>query len=286
MFGFYEKMNCMNINWKIFFINIYILKIILILLVTLFVINLKAQNDTIVPIDKDPEELLKDLDLRKFPQPGFNLWTDKFSGHWAGFDIGFNAFINKDYSGYDKRFLDNDVFRSNSAFINLFQKNFGLQRNRNAIGLVTGLGLHLQSYRLDDNTTLKRLEDGTIEPRILIFDQNQKSKLSVISLIVPLLNEYQIRVNRYDNRIYVAGGLYGGLRLGSHTKIKYRSEGKKEKLKVPGHYSLQDFKYGVMVRAGYRWINFFATYELVPFFKEDKGPHLIPVTFGVSLISL
>ena len=103
---------------------------------------------------------------------------------------------------------------------------------------------------------------------------------------MPLLNEYQIRMNRYDNRIYIAGGIYGGLRLVSHTKIKYRSEGKKEKLKIPGNYSLQDFKYGVMVRTGYRWINLFATYEVVPFFKEDKGPHLIPVTFGISLISL
>ena len=93
-------------------------------------------------------------------------------------------------------------------------------------------------------------------------------------------------MNQYNNRIYVSGGFYGGLRIGSHTKIKYRSEGKKEKLKTPGHYSLQDFKYGMMIRAGYRWINVFATYELVPLFKGEKGPRLTPVTVGITLINL
>jgi hypothetical protein len=75
-----------------------------------------------------------------------------------------------------------------------------------------------------------------------------------------------------------------GVRLTSHTKIKYRKE-QKEKLKVPDHYSLQDFKYGLMFRTGYRWINVFATYELTPLFKNDKGPHLTPFTFGITLIS-
>ena len=256
------------------------------LLLPLFVVvAARAQNDTIVPIDKHPEEILKNLDLRVYQQPGFNLWNDPFSGHWAGFDFGFNTFVNEDYSDYSFSFLENDLLRSNSAFINLIQKNAGLQRNRNTIGLVTGLGLQLQSYRLDKNTTLTRNPDGTIEPQMLFFDFNQKSKLSIVSLIVPLLAEFQVPVNHYNNRIYISGGLYGGIRLGSHTKIKYRSEGKKEKLKTPGHYSLQDIKYGLMVRTGYRWINFFATYDLVPLFKDGMGPELTPVTFGITLIS-
>jgi hypothetical protein len=77
--------------------------------------------------------------------------------------------------------------------------------------------------------------------------------------------------------------MYMGIRLMSHTKIKYRKE-QKEKLKVPDHYSLQDFKYGFMIRTGYRWVNFFATYEITPFFKEGKGPELTPFTFGVTLL--
>ncbi|HZH72246.1 MAG TPA: hypothetical protein VFD91_07125 [Mariniphaga sp.] len=271
--------------WKENFPISFIGKGYLMLFSIFVVLTARGQNDSIVPIDKDPEELLKNLDLRLYDQTGFNLWNDSFSGHWSGFDFGFNVLLNEDYSGYDRPFMDNDVLRSNSAFINLLQLNIGLQRNRNTIGLVSGIGLQLQSYRLDKNTTINRLPDGSIEPQSLYFDHNQKSKFSIISLTVPLLAEFQIPLDHYKNRIYLSGGMYGGIRLGSHTKIKYRSEGKKEKLKTPGHYSLQDIKYGFMVRAGYRWINVFATYDLVPLFKEDKGPELTPLTFGVTLLS-
>jgi hypothetical protein len=260
-------------------------KVLLAAVFIFFSISLFAQTDTIVPVDKDTEKILRKIDIRELTRHGFNFWQDDFSGNWAGFDFGFNLFLNPDYTGYTFDFMENDVFRSNSTYINLIQQSFGLQRNRNTVGLVTGIGLHLESYRLGGNVTLQRLENDKIEPRILEFDQNQKSKLSLISLYVPLLAEFQVPLNHYENRIHFSGGLYGSLRVSSQTKIKYRVDRKKEKLKTSDHYSLSDFKYGLMVRAGYRWFNVFATYEPSPFFKEEKGPDLTPVTFGVTLIS-
>lgn len=240
------------------------------------------EADTIVAVDQSPRKILRKIDIRKME---FNFWQDNFKGHWAGVDFGFNDFLNPDYSGYDMEFMENDLLRSNSTYINIFQHSIGLQRNRNTIGLVTGIGLHLQSYRLDKNTTIRRNENGRIEPEILYFEQNQKSKLSIVSLMVPLLVEFQVPINHYENRLYFSGGFFGGVRLSSHTKVKYRIDGKKEKLKVPGHYAIHDFKYGMMVRAGYRWINVFATYDLIPLFKDNKGPELTPFTFGFTLIS-
>ncbi|SHF78568.1 Outer membrane protein beta-barrel domain-containing protein [Mariniphaga anaerophila] len=255
------------------------------LVLTLCTLSLKAQQDTIVPVKKDPEKILRKTNIRNFTHNGFNFWYDKFSGHWAGIDFGFNMLVNPDYTGYSSEFMENDVFRSNTTYLNIIQQSIGLQKNRNTIGLVTGLGLQLKSYRLERNTTIQRLDNGRIEPQTLYFDHNQKSKLSVVSIVVPLLAEFQIPVNHYKNRLFISGGAYGGIRIDSHTKIKYRADGKKEKLKTPGHYSLQDFSYGLMIRTGYRWINLFATYDLVPLFKEDKGPELTPVTFGITLIS-
>ncbi len=257
--------------------------IITFILSILSVRPLSARNDTIVPVDKDPEELLRNIDLKEFTQHGFNFWSDDFSGSWAGIDLGFNTFLNADYSEYSTPFMKPDLFRSNSTYINLVQQSIGLQANRNTIGLVTGIGLQLQSYRLERNTTIRELETGRIEPKTLVFDQNQKSKLSIVSLTVPLLAEFQIPVQNYQDRIHLSAGLYGGLRLSSHTKIKYRLDGKKEKLKTPGTYSLRDFKYGIMARAGYKRVNLFATYELVPLFQESMGPALTPFTFGITL---
>jgi hypothetical protein len=243
------------------------------------------EPDTIIPVKQNPEKLLRKIDVRKITQNGFNFWYDDFSGHWAGVDFGFNTFVNKDYTGYNFKFMDNDVFLSNSTFINFFQQSIGVQHNRNTIGLVTGLGLHLQSYRLNQSTSIQRGENDVIEPITLYFDQNQKSKLSIISATVPLLAEFQIPLNDYKNRVYISAGIYGSYRINSHTKIKYRIDHKKEKLKVPDHYSLQDFRYGIMLRTGYRRINLFATYDLVPLFKSEKGPELTPFTFGFTVLS-
>lgn len=241
------------------------------------------QSDTIVTVHKNPEKILRKIDIKKVARNGLNFWQDDFSGHFAGVDFGFNMFLNEDYSGYETEFMDNDVFRSNSAYFNFMQQSIGLQQKRNFIGLVTGLGLHLQSYRLPDNITIGQDFNGKIYPRELFFDSNQKSKLSVVSLTVPLLSEFQIPVNHYDNRIYISAGLLGSLRLSSHSKIKYKGD-QKEKLKVEDDFSIHTFKYSIMCRAGYRWINVFATYDLVPFFKEDKGPELTPFTFGITLM--
>ncbi|MFW6257276.1 MAG: outer membrane beta-barrel protein [Prolixibacteraceae bacterium] len=263
----------------------YLFRTFLFLLFICFTLITNSQElDTIVPIDKDPEEILKNIDPREIVQDEFSLWEDNFSGHWAGVHFGFNTFLNRDYSGYASEFMQNDFWRSNSMYINIVQQSLGLQRIRNTTGLVTGLGLHLQSYRLDKNTTIERTENGRIEPRFLYFNQNQKSKLSLVSLIVPLLAEFQIPINHYENRFYIAIGPYASFRLNTHTKIKYRSN-QKEKLKIPGYYSIPDFKYGLIFRTGYRRVNLFATYELVPLFHENKGPVLHPFTVGFTLLN-
>lgn len=274
----------MNIVKPLKTLEQFLLRFFIILILTgCAYIALSQKSDTIVPVNKDPEKLLRGINPREITKGGFNFWQDDFSGHWAGVDFGFNTFLNTDYSGYETEFMQPDLFRSNSAYINIIQQSIGLQRNRNTIGLVTGFGLHFQSYRLNKSTTIHKAANGNIEPRFLYFDQNQKSKFSMFSLIIPLLAEFQIPINHYENRLFISAGPFVSFRLSSHTKIKYRSD-RKEKLKVPGHYSIQDLKHGVMIRTGYRWINLFATYDLIPLFKDNKGPEITPFTFGITLI--
>ena len=243
-----------------------------------------AQNQDSIPESAvNSDKALKRIHLRQITKNGFNFWQDDFTGHWAGVDFGFNMLLNPDYTGYTSEFMEIDELRSNSAYFNVLQQSIGLQRNRNKIGLVTGLGLHLQSYRLNDNTTIVRDENGVIQPETLVAYDNQKSKLALISFMVPLLLEFQVPVNHYDNRIYFSAGAYGEVKLNSHTKVKYKID-QKEKLKVVDHFSLRDFRYGLMVRTGYRSVNLFATYDLVPLFRDERGPELTPFTVGITLI--
>jgi len=39
------------------------------------------------------------------------------------------------------------------------------------------------------------------------------------------------------------------------------------------------------MRAGYRDIQLFGNFDLLPLFKKDMGPRVTPVTFGLTLLS-
>lgn len=246
---------------------------------------IKAQNtDSIVPVHEDAEKLLRDVRIVQVPPTVETIWRERFKGHLAGVDFGFNMFLNENYTGYETDFMQNDVLHSNSVYVNFFQQSIGIQRMRNTIGFVTGIGLHLYNYRLDKNTTIKRDANNVIQPVPNNFANIKKSNLAIMELLVPLLAEFQIPVDNYENRIYISAGMYGGVKLTSHTKVKYKLE-RNEKLKVVDHFSIRDFNYGLMVRTGYRWVNLFATYDLVPLFRDNRGPELTPFTFGITLIS-
>jgi len=242
-------------------------------------------TDTIVPLKGNPEDILRNIRLKTFSGKGFNYWQDKFSGHWMGVDFGFNMLVNADYSGYDSEFLKNQVFNSNSLHLNIIHQSIGLQRLRNNIGMVIGFGFVMQEYRFDDNTTITKNAEGVIVPLTFNISENQKSKLYVYSLVVPLLFEYQVPVENYKSRYYISAGMFTGYRVGSHIKINYELA-EKEKLKRLGDFSLQNFKYGLMARTGYRWFNVFAMYEFSTLFKKDMGPELAPFTFGITLLPL
>jgi hypothetical protein len=263
-----------------------ILPIFLTLLVTSAI--LAQENDSIVVIKSPSARLSGLIDIQDLVNEGYNYWEEEFEGHWSGVELGIGGFLSCDYSMYsqeEKNFLDNDLLRSNALNINIIQYSKGIQRNRKTIGLVTGAGLSFQSYRLDNKTTITTDENRKVHPQTLFFESSQKSKLSSLYLEIPLLIEFQIPVSNLANHLYFSAGLIGSKRLETHTKIKYRIDGKREKLKSPGDYSIEDYRVSGTVRFGYRWINLFSTFDLVPFFEEFKGPKCYPFTVGVKLIT-
>ncbi|HKJ41686.1 MAG TPA: hypothetical protein VKA27_06295 [Sunxiuqinia sp.] len=218
---------------------------------------------------------------------GFNYWNEKFSGHWSGIYFGFNGLAKADYSMYDADdagFLDVNLWRSTVVNLNLLQFSKGLQHNRNTIGVVTGLGMEVQTYFLDRNTSIEKGENR-IEPVHLFYDSNQKSKLSSFYLSVPFLVEFQIPVSNYGNRFYISAGVVANKRLSTQTKVKYRKNNKKEKLKTPDDYYMNDIRFSGTIKIGYRWINLYATYDLQQLFQDSRGPEVFPYSFGVALIS-
>lgn len=210
-----------------------------------------------------------------------NDHRNKFDGHWASFDIGVNGFTDENYSLYGgQQFMELNQSKSLEVNLNFLEYNIGLQQNKKNIGLVTGMGISYNNYKFDNPITIKKV-NGMVEPISLNADDLEKSKLTVAYLTIPLLLEFQIPVNDHSNSLFIAGGIEGGLNIGSHTKVKWDDSKEKER----GGFNLNPFKYAAICKVGLNDISLYATYNLSPLFKENRGPGLTPFSIGISFIN-
>ncbi len=205
---------------------------------------------------------------------------DRFNGHWEGIEFGFNAFDKPDYSMYapaDKDFMSLNQGKSLEFDLNFYELNIGLAKNY--VGLVSGMGLSFNNYRFENPYTLQKGQLMT-EPLALDPENLSKTKLAISYLNVPLLLEFQVPVNHNEGRLFVNAGIIGGVKIGSHTKVKYGD--KKDKNR--DGFNLNSFTYAATARIGYKDICLFAKYSLTPLFQSGKGPELTPFTIGISFL--
>ena len=84
---------------------------------------------------------------------------EKFKGHWAGCDIGFNGYMTSGFSTdlpSDALFMDLNASKSVTFSINFLQYNIGLQKHKNNFGMVLGAGWTFYNYRTDQPYTFER----------------------------------------------------------------------------------------------------------------------------------
>ncbi|PKP39600.1 MAG: hypothetical protein CVT98_01195 [Bacteroidetes bacterium HGW-Bacteroidetes-15] len=210
-----------------------------------------------------------------------------FKGHWAGFEWGFNGFMDPNHSinmKDDLKFMELRQGRSWNINLNIMQYSLGFGTDK--IGLVTGLGFEFNDYHFRNQTSIK-VSDGITVVDSFYIDNNlnvTKTKLSTSHLTVPLLLEFQIPTSNDRHRIFFSTGVIGGVRLGTHTKVLYEGAGKGED-KKRGDYNLSAFRYAVTARVGYRGLKLFANYYPTPLFEKEKGPEVYPFSIGLILLS-
>lgn len=240
------------------------------------------QDTTIVRIGKkdvkvidhnDGTEILWGKDKHRRDRSG------RFNGHWEGIEFGFNGFDEADYSDYNGiEFMSLNQGKSAEFNLNFYELNIGLAKSY--VGLVSGMGLSFNSYRFENPYTLVKGATRT-EPVLLDYEDLSKTKLAVSYLNVPLLLEFQIPVNQNEGRLFINAGLVGGVKLGSHTKVKHGDTKDKDR----SGFNLNSFKYSATARVGYKDVSLFATYSLTPLFQSGKGPELTPFTVGISFLN-
>ncbi|SHF78836.1 Outer membrane protein beta-barrel domain-containing protein [Mariniphaga anaerophila] len=226
-------------------------------------------NGTYVKVDKEEKQ---------------KKWTGSFNPHWAGLEFGMNMYRQTDYSLYNhfgplvpEDFMDLNYGKS--ITVNLNFAEWAFKNEAKTFGLVTGLGLSFMDLTFDQPITITKAGgEGIIMPVSLDPDGLKKTKLSISYLTAPLLLEVKTPLRMGSSRLYLAGGVIGGLNIGSHTKYKYR----KDKEKARSNFNLNQFKYDLTGRIGFGDFCIFVNYGMTPLFKSDRGPELVPVTFGFS----
>ena len=202
-----------------------------------------------------------------------------FTGHWAGFEFGFNNLLTADNSMVmpaDINYMNLHSSKSNNFNFNFSQLSLGLTRH---FGIVTGLGINWNNYRFDGNFNIQKRSDGTIDS-ISPIATLEKSKLATVYLTLPVMLEGQIPAA--NHHLDLAAGFIGAIKLDSHTKMVFRNG---DKVKSYGDFSLNMLRYGATARIGYQNFQIYGTYYVTPLFKTGKGPggyNLYPFEIGFS----
>jgi len=220
---------------------------------------------------------------------GKKLWHKKhkneMDGHWAGFELGLNNFVNKDNKmelPSDGQFMELNSSKSWNFTFNFYEKTIPLYKNN--IGLVTGMGIEWNNFNLKKNVTLLENTSGVIygDAAFRGVEKFKKNKFRLVHFNVPLLLEFQFPLG--DNRLHISGGVVGGIKLDSDLKQEYTKDGRDFVDVMDDDFQMNVFRYGATVRIGYGALRLYANYELSPLFKTNHGPVLYPFTVGLTLL--
>lgn len=207
-----------------------------------------------------------------------------FQGNLSGFNLGINSYVDADFNenvpaGYE--FMD--LIHEKSIEFSIYPAQKSIRLIGSHVGLVSSLGLQYNNYRFDLNSYGDLNENSMAWfPSITETARIGKSKLTTLYLNAPVMLEFHIPDARSRDHLYVGLGVVGGMRLRSHTKVKYSDEGSSFKRKNRDSFDLNPFRYSYIARAGYNKIGIYATYTPISLFKDGKGPELYPYSVGVS----
>ena len=229
--------------------------------------RIKLRKKTIIIIEDDDDE-----DDEKGDRNG--------EGHWAGFGINTNGFLNADgkiATGDAAGFLELDHARSIGFNFNLVEKRFSIFREY--VGLTTGLGIQWNRFALKNNVDVMVSADSTYGVENTTVDY-KKNVLRSTYLQIPLLLE--ITTNKDNDKAWhISAGVVGGIRIGSSLKTKWEDAGKTNKDRVKSNYNLNPFEAHATAIVGYGDISLYVNYGLTQVFEKDKGPNYAPVSAGI-----
>ena len=181
-----------------------------------------------------------------------------------------------------------------SRFVNVAgYYNIRLGQSPFAIGL--GIGTGFDGYRLaeqnetyntlvrDESSRHTALQDarGTLPEKPDILQSTLNPKYFDLSV------EAKFNANRRypkESFFFAIGGRLG-MFLNAYTTVKYKEDEQTKQRTTWESFNLNQMRYGVYVRVGWRRFSLFYQHILSPFFKEGEGPNnnTMPSSVGLSV---
>lgn len=161
-------------------------------------------------------------------------------------------------------------WRSNQVTINPFI--FSATNNEGNLGLSIAFGFRANNYMFDGPFTIVK-DNGIVEYAPLPYDI-KKSKFTTAALHVPM----ELTFGKPSRVAFSIGG-FADLVYSSHTKIKYRNNGKDK----VWHYPVNFLQPGFTAKFTIRKIAVFCNYTPDGLFKSGKGPAMGVWSFGIGL---
>ncbi|TLX76994.1 PorT family protein [Labilibacter sediminis] len=248
-------------------------------------VEVQNDNDTVakITIGHKRWEFIEKDDKTKVRM--VHVPRNEFKGHYAGVQLAFCNYLGPNYSSSlpdDADFMDINSGKSMAFSINFLQYDIGIQKRKNNLGLVTGLGWTVYNYRQDNQYRIVRNDEGITVGEPITDGEVKKSKITTSYINIPLLFEAQIPSSSRRSTAFISAGVYGGFKIGSHTKTVLYGENKK---KSRDNINLNPIQYGAMVQVGFKVIKLYGTVNFSSLYEKNKGPELYPYSIGVTLMN-
>lgn len=196
-----------------------------------------------------------------------------------GLDLGMNLMLQNGTTTFGSKYnpIENRIGKSMHVGLHFLPTRINLVKH--VVNLKTGLTLDVMNYRFDNKTVMLPRTDSVA----VYFDSTgfQKSKLTATYLQIPLLLQFDTNPEEEERSFRFAFGGYGGLLIGSQTKLVTNTD---EKIKTEDDFNLNKIRYGVTARIGYGGFDLYVNYQLSELFSSKKDPGFTALTFGVNLL--
>jgi hypothetical protein len=207
---------------------------------------------------------------------------NKFTNFNFDIDLGLNTFANQDAAA---GVLIPDLKPTGSRYVSLnFHVAPRIGGKESPLFLMSGFEIAFNNYMFEKNVFVQDIDNNTVFTtlRDVNFD---KSKLATSSINIPLVPMLKFKRSNGKDGFHIGAGGFAGYRLGGHSKLKYEMDSRTSKDKDRGSFNMNDFQYGATGVVGYNNLSLFLKYNMNTLFKENRGPEVNTISFGLRLLN-